>query len=471
MKNKKIDGKLKNISYTLGANILTFLMGVIPGFVIPKVLGVEEFGYFKIFTFYITYVGITHFGFLDGIYIKYGAYEYEDIPKEKFRGYFRYLVLLQIIESLIAVGILQLFDLGADRKFILLLVIFNMIIMNITTLFAFIHQFTKRFKVFSINLILNKLIYVVGTLILIYFNFLGYKEFILLQTMINAIILGIYIYNNKEIVFGSSERVLKNLKEYFSITKSGFFIMIGNFMAVIIIGLDKIFVDAFFTLKDFSMYSFSYTLISLFFILLNSLTTVIYPYLARMKQENFKEIYSNIRINLTILMSLTLPGYFVIREIVLFYLPEYKGILKILIFLVTTIIYSAQINILVSNYYKVLKETKGYTKNNMVALVLGLITNIIAYYCFRSVISIAVATLISFILWLLYSDLYFTKKINTSYKKAMILEFLVISLFLFSTRFENIFIGIIIYTVPLIIVLIIFYLKDIKSCIRILKNN
>ena len=193
MKSKKIDGKLKNISYTLGANILTFLMGVIPGFIIPKFLGVEEFGYLKIFTFYITYVGITHFGFLDGIYIKYGAYEYEDIPKEKFRGYFRYLVLLQIIEALIAVWILQLFDLGAERRFILLLVLFNMIIMNITTLFAFIHQFTKRFKVFSINLILNKLIYVVGTLIFIYFNILGYKEFVFLQTLINIIILGIYI--------------------------------------------------------------------------------------------------------------------------------------------------------------------------------------------------------------------------------------------------------------------------------------
>ena len=471
MKSKKIDGKLKNISYTLGANILTFLMGVIPGFVIPKFLGVEEFGYLKIFTFYITYVGITHFGFLDGIYIKYGAYEYEDIPKEKFRGYFRYLVLLQIIEALIAVGILQLFDLGAERRFILLLVIVNMIIMNITTLFAFIHQFTKRFKVFSINLILNKLIYVVGTLIFIYFNILGYKEFVFLQTLINVIILGIYIYSNKEIVFGSSERVLKNLREYFILTKSGFFIMIGNFMGILIIGLDKIFVDTFFTLEDFSMYSFSYTLISLFFILLNSLTTVIYPYLARMKEESFANVYSEIRVNLTILMSLTLPGYFIIKEIVLVYLPEYKGSLEILLFLVPTIIYSAQINILVANYYKILKETKEYTKNNMVALALGIVTNIIAYYCFRSVMSIAVATLISFILWLLYSDIYFTKKINISYKRAMILEILVISLFLFSTRFENIFIGIIIYTVPLIIILIIFYLKDIKSCIRILKNN
>ncbi|MGL4450815.1 MAG: lipopolysaccharide biosynthesis protein [Sarcina sp.] len=469
-KNEKCK-RMKNIYYTLGANILTFLMGIVTGFIIPKFLGVEDFGYIKLFTFYTTYIGITHFGFLDGIYIKYGAYEYEDIPKEKFRGYFRYLVSLQIIEAIIIVGIFQLMNLDGNRYFIVLLVIFNMIIMNITTLFAFIHQFTKRFKIFSVNIVLNKFIYVAGSLIFIYLNMLGYKEFIILQTIINIVILLIYIYINKDLVWGKSEKVSENLKEYINLTKSGFFIMIGNFMGVVILGLDKMFVDTFFTLKDFSMYSFSYTLISLFFILLNSLTTVIYPYLARMKSENAAEVYSKIRIGLTVLMSSTLVGYFGIEWIVSIYLPEYKESLKILVFLVPTIIYSSQINILVANYYKILKETKGYTKNNLVALILGVTTNIVAYSCFKSVIAIAAATLISFVLWLLYSDIYFAKKINVSYKKAMSLEVIVVSLFIFSVGFENTFISASVYIIILTSVLIIFYSKDIKNCILSLKSN
>ena len=462
---------MKNIYYTLGANILTFLMGIVTGFIIPKFLGIEDFGYVKIFAFYVTYVGISHFGFLDGIYIKYGAYDYEDIPREKFRGYFRYLLGLQIIEAILMIGLLSMMSIGQDRRFIIFFVAINMIIMNITTLFAFIHQFTKKFKIFSINMILNKLIYVSGALIFIYFNLLGYKNFVVLQTIINLLILSIYIWVNKELVFGSAESIRKNLKEYIEITKNGFFIMVGNFMGVVILGLDKLFVDAFFTLEDFSMYSFSYTLISLFFILLNSLTTVIYPYLARMDSKDSSSIYNKIRIGLSILMSVVLVGYFFIKAIVINILPEYIASLEILIFLVPTIIYSSQINILIANYYKILKETKGYTKNNLMALVIGVFTNIIAYSFFKSVVAIAIATLISFMLWLLYSDRYFAKLINIKYKKATYLEITVIILFIFSANFENFILGGVFYTIILGGILGAFYLKDIKICIESLKNN
>ncbi|MGL5066562.1 MAG: oligosaccharide flippase family protein [Sarcina sp.] len=466
-----LDKKMKNIYYTLGANVLTFLIGIITGFAIPKFLGIEDFGYMKIFTFYTTYVGISHFGFLDGIYIKYGSYDYDKIPKEKFRGYFKYLLGLQLVETILMISLLSMMNIDENRRFIIFFVAINMIIMNITTLFAFIHQFTKRFKIFSINMILNKLIYVIGSLLFIYLNLLGYKYFVILQTVINVLILIIYIWVNKELVFGKSEPILKNIKEYVEVTKNGFFVMVGNFMGVVILGLDKMFVDAFFELQDFSMYSFSYTLISLFFILLNSLTTVIYPYLARMDSKDSSDVYSKIRIGLSILMSITLVGYFFIKAVVIKILPEYIASLEILMFLVPTIIYSSQINILVANYYKILKETKGYTKNNLVALVIGLVTNIIAYTLFKSVVAIAIATLISFMLWLLYSDRYFAKLINIKYKKATYLEIVVIILFVFTAKFESFILGGVFYISILAMILGIFYLKDIKICIKSLKNN
>lgn len=462
--------KAKNIYYTLGANILTFIMGIVTGFVIPKFLGIDDYGYIKLFTFYITYVGITHFGFLDGIYIKYGACDYEQIPKAKFRLYFRYLVLLQILEAIILFIAISVIMKDENRSFIMILVIFNMIITNLTTLFAFIHQFTKRFKVFSVNLVLNKLVYVIGSLLFIYFNMLGYKPFIILQTFINIIILGIYIYINRELVFGKCESLKENIRECFELTKNGFFIMIGNFMGVFILGLDRLFVDKFFSLREFSMYSFAYTLISLFFILLNSITMVIYPYLARMNEENNKAVYEKIRVVLSSIMGITLVGYFIIKFIVMNYLPKYEASLPILIFLVPTVIYSAQINILIANYYKILKKTKDYSKNNIVALLLGLITNIIAFAIFKSYIAIAAATLISFILWLLYSDYYFSKTIGIKYKKAMIFEILIVIIFIFTATLDNWIVGGSIYLVSVVTIILFVSFNDIKDTFASLKD-
>ena len=162
-----MDKKIKDLMYAFSANFLNFLMGFVTGFIIPKFLGIDDYAYLKLFTFYITYVGVAHLGFLDGIYIKYGAYDYEDLPKERFRGYVRFLIVFQIIEAIL-LSIVTFVVIGNENRIIIMLfTIFNMIILNLTNLWTFIHQFTKRFKLFSINTILTKLLYVVGSLFLI----------------------------------------------------------------------------------------------------------------------------------------------------------------------------------------------------------------------------------------------------------------------------------------------------------------
>lgn len=466
-----MDRRLKDLMYTFGANFLNFLMGFVTGFIIPKFLGIDDYAYLKVFTFYVTYVGVSHLGFLDGIYIKYGAYDYEDLPREKFRGYFRILILFQIIEAII-LSILTFAFIGNEHRIIIVLfTIFNMIILNLTSLWAFIHQFTKRFKLFSVNTILTKLLYVIGSLCLIFCGLLGYLHYVILQTIINLIILLIYTYYNKELVFGKAISIKETVLDAKNLIGMGFFIMIGNFMSTIILGIDRIFVDRFFTIKDFAIYSFAYTLISLFYILLNSVQMVIYPYLTRVKQNTYKQVYEVIRISITVLMSITLCGYFFIIFIVSRFLPQYIESFDILIFLVPTVMYSGQMNILISNYYKVLHKTKEYTTNNIVAFILSIVTNLIAFMIWRNITAIAIATLISFILWLIYSDLYFVKTIKVNVVRAYVLDFLVVTLFLFSAYFFEWYIGLIIYVILLAILLMLNNKKDINNLVSLIKKR
>lgn len=460
--------KMKDLAYTFSANFLNFLMGFVTGFIIPKFLGIDDYAYLKVFTFYVGYVGIAHLGLLDGIYIKYGSYNYEDLPQEKFRGYTRSLIIFQIVEAIILGGIISIVVKDSNRIVICFMVILNMIILNITNLFTFIHQFTKRFKLFSINTIINKLLYVIGCLVLIYFSMFNYINFIILQTIINLLILGIYIFKNKDLVFGKGQGLLDSLKEYKELIKLGFFIMIGNFMTIIILGIDRLFVDAFFTLEDFAMYSFSYTLISLFYILLNSLTMVLYPYLTRAKEESYKNVYEIIRMAITIIMSFTLCGYFIIKFIVQNFMPQYINSFGILIFLVPTVIYSGHISILITNYYKVLKKTKEYTINNIVALMISIITNTIAYTVFKNVTSIAIATLISFILWIIYSDIYFKKVLGVKILKAHILDIGIVSIFIVCAYSFNWFFGMIVYLVLIVLFMASLVKNELNSIINMI---
>ena len=463
--------KIKDLWYIFSANFLNFLMGIVTGFLVPKFLGIDDYAYVKVFTFYITYVGISHFGLIDGIYIKYGSFEYDELPREKLRGYTKVLFVMQIIESIILSLAMVILVGNQNRIIIFLFTFFNMIIMNMTTLWTYINQITKRFKIFSINTILSKVLYLIGLVILILLNSFGYITYMVLQTLINIVIMCIYMYNDRELIFGKSIKFKEAIKDCISLVKVGFFVLIGNFMSLLILGIDRLFIDRLFSLKDFAIYSFAYTLISLFFILLNSVTTVIYPYLTRAKKESFKEVYETIRMSITLIMSITLCGYFVIKVIVIQFLPQYSESFDILMYLVPTVIYSGQINILISNYYKVLNKTKEYTVNNIVALLLAFGTNLIAYVIFKDMKAIAVSTLISFILWVLYSDLYFKKILHVKVFRTYILEAFVLVLFILCAEFLGWFTGAAVYLIGLIIFIVIFSRNDIKNIIKIITKK
>jgi len=73
----------KGIIEVLYANILNLLIAVVNGFLLPKYLTVETYADLKTFLLYMSYIGILHFGYIDGIYLKYGGKDLYNIQKEQ----------------------------------------------------------------------------------------------------------------------------------------------------------------------------------------------------------------------------------------------------------------------------------------------------------------------------------------------------------------------------------------------------
>ena len=62
--------KIINVGF---ANIFQVFSGIILGFIIPKVLTIESYADFKTYTLFAGYIGMLHFGFVDGLYVDYGG--------------------------------------------------------------------------------------------------------------------------------------------------------------------------------------------------------------------------------------------------------------------------------------------------------------------------------------------------------------------------------------------------------------
>lgn len=48
------------------SNIVALLSGILVGFVVPKIMGFDDYGYFKTYALYAGYTGLLHFGISDG---------------------------------------------------------------------------------------------------------------------------------------------------------------------------------------------------------------------------------------------------------------------------------------------------------------------------------------------------------------------------------------------------------------------
>ena len=75
----------KNILIVTISNIIRLVAGMAIGLVIPKFLSIEDYGYYKTYTLYMTYIGLFSLGLIDGIYLKYGGMDYNELDRNKFR--------------------------------------------------------------------------------------------------------------------------------------------------------------------------------------------------------------------------------------------------------------------------------------------------------------------------------------------------------------------------------------------------
>ena len=73
---------IKNITMVLCSNMINMLVSVAIGFILPKYLTLESYGYYKLFQFYINYAGLLHLGYADGIFLRYGGMTINQITKE-----------------------------------------------------------------------------------------------------------------------------------------------------------------------------------------------------------------------------------------------------------------------------------------------------------------------------------------------------------------------------------------------------
>ena len=458
---------LKNFFRLFISNIFIIISGIITGFILPKILGVSDYGYYKIFNLYTTYVVFFNFGIPNGLYLIYGGKTKDDIPIEKFRLYFRLILCIQLFTFLIFCIIS--FTLPGEYKFIFYMLSIYLVFNNISTYFEIISTTLSEFKRLSIRNILKSIlsIFIIIVLwVLIYFNVAEnyYKIYTIMFVIVYFILAIMYCCTYRNMIFGSSVSFRSEWKEIFRIMKIGIPLFMADMIASLIFTIDRQFVSNLFSIEIYSLYSFAYSMLKIITLSISAIAVVLYPSLKKMKKEELASSYNFTCIIVAIVSFGCILGYFPLHYFVNFFLIDYSSSLRIFTILFPSVSISSIITMVMINHYKANNKQNTYLFISFIVLVIAFILNIISFYLFNDPIGFAYSSVLTIIIWFGISEYFICKMYNCSnYKLYIYILNILFSYYIIVNSIFSIWIQCLIYLVIFCLLDFIFFRIEIKN--------
>lgn len=428
MKMTKAKRLRKNFVVVIGFNILLLLVGVGLSLLLPKYLPKEEYGIYRLLTFYITYSSFIHLGYLDGIYLFLGGKNIFELDKKENSKLFSTFLVFQVLLGVIMLALVGLLLRNSENQIVYLLIVLDMLLMNVIYFYHYVSQLNEKFTLYSIMFLLTKLVVLITLIPLTRAGYTTGVTFIWVNIFVNVfIIVYYYLRYIKVINFGFKFVKIETLKQILNI---GFPIFLGNLVAFSIMGIDRFVVDAFFSNTLFAEYSFAVSLIGMFIIFITAVTRLLFPYIKLLKPDNVLEIKYILGVGLMILFALALSGYYPLVYVVEWFLPDYEASLPIVFILLPLLIFKAEIDISITNVYKAKMLRRKYFQVSLASFITSVITFVIALSISKSLISVAIASTLSYFAWYIISDLYLHIRLSKGgYDKYILLVLIVAGYF------------------------------------------
>lgn len=385
----------KGIFYIVLIHAISFFATLMIVLVLPKLFSVDDYGYWQVYTLYTGYVGLTHFGFMDGLYLKLLGKNYDELDLKILRSHFITEIIFQtLISVLLCIYIFLTFK--SERLIVFLFVALSIPIINLRTYFQYILQATGKIKQYSLLQIFDRLSLVIFILVLYLFN-KTYLSLVIGDFISKMFLLIISMFFCKDIVMFNGKY---NFYKYdFNDTISaGIKIMIANLCGSLLIGTSKFFVDGSFSIEIFSQYSLALTFSSMFVSIFASVGIVLMPYVKNKDYDTNKKIYLTLHIFTSVVILFVMIFYYPMYLLLVKWLPNYEMSFKLMSILLPVLYLECQFNFVDSTYMKTYRLEKKLMFNYIFSTVFNIVITFVSLILFRNVFIISVILLISFIM-------------------------------------------------------------------------
>ena len=388
--------------YSAGQGIL-ILFGFIQGLIVPKYLSVESYGYLQIFVLYSSYVGILHLGFIDGTFVRWAGKGIAQVGSE-LKTALRFLIL-ELAVVIVPLCLVFYFLLEPPFQGIALMILAFAFVADLGFLFLFAAQATRRFKLLTAANVGKGLV----SLLLIIFLFVaGYLDYypiifaLIASQLLFTFVLVFWFRRYLDGKMTSPPSLWAYGKENIGI---GIFVLLGNFVITLFLTTDRLIVSSLFSIDQFAIYAFAIAVVMIAYAFVAAVSGVFFPYLSAATHELRAKAYQLGKPTLILAWGMALAIYFPVAWLLLFYLPQYIASLSLIQILLCTVGFGSLIQILHASYYMAYRKQRRYLICGMVALAVLAISVFTAIKIWGTLESVAVATLIGFVVWYIINEL------------------------------------------------------------------
>jgi O-antigen/teichoic acid export membrane protein len=466
--NNKAIALLKNFSYTLISNLVSLVVSSLLVLVVPKLIGIEEYGYWQLYLFYVSYVGFLHFGWNDGIYLRYGGKEYKELDKGLFFSQFCMLFIVQIVIAIIMFAF-SIFFIDDAKVFILKMVAVCLVIHNVRFMLLYILQGTNRIKEYAKITLIDRILYCLLIILLLLLGNRQYKLMIAADIIGRLISLLYAMYCCKEITFSNISNFYFSISETMNNIRVGIKLMVANIASMLIIGVVRLGIERVWDISTFGKVSLTMSISNLMMIFINAVGIIMFPILRRNNESRLPFIYTTMRNFLMTLLLGMLIAFYPLKFALSAWLPQYAESLMFMALVFPICVYEGKMALLINTYLKAMRKEKLLLFVNVVSVILSLISTV----TFTAVLKNLTLSVVSIVILLAFrcvlAEMFLSKILNISVYKDIVLEMTMSLIFILTGWFLGPWFGIIIYSIAYGLYLII-KRKDITTTFKNVKK-
>lgn len=387
-------GLKRGIVVVFLANIINLIINLLSGFILPKELSVETYAAIKTFQLYASYTGVLHFGFVDGIYLKYGGRNLSDIGTPIIE---RNLSTMRIFQLCVAiVGVIAGL---VSHNYIL--AIFGLYIMptNILSFFQYLYQAVGEFDSYSRILNGTNILKFAINLFLIFIINTDLAYLYILVFFIVELIIWIVI----EIMFVKRAQCKFTVFSFsfadlWDNIKNGIALTVGNLSSIFLTGMDRWFIKILLDTMAFAQYSFAVSMENLLSVAITPITVTLYNYFCNESDENkIRRVRNSVQVFAAFLITSAFPAKFILET----YLQKYIDSVNVMFLLFGAQLFYVVVKSVYVNLYKAHKEQNKYFIRLVSIIGIGFIFNVLCYLVYHGKEAFAVGTMLSAFVWLL----------------------------------------------------------------------